>query len=162
MGRVVTEAEVVRLREEARREGRCFVFTNGCFDVIHAGHLRVLREAKRAGDLLLVAVNGDDSVRRLKGEGRPLVGEEDRAELVAALEPVDFAVLFHEDTPARLIELLLPDLLVKGGDYAPEEIVGAGPVREAGGKVLVVPLKEGLSTRALIARIVERYGRDPD
>ncbi|MFH1277479.1 MAG: D-glycero-beta-D-manno-heptose 1-phosphate adenylyltransferase [Candidatus Eisenbacteria bacterium] len=162
MGRVVSEGEIVRLREEAAREGRRFVFTNGCFDVIHAGHLHVLREAKGAGDLLLVAVNGDDSVRRLKGEGRPLVGEEDRAELIAALEPVDFVVLFHEETPGRIIDLLKPDVLVKGGDYGPNEIVGAGTVRAAGGEVLVIPLKEGLSTRSLIARILERYGNRPD
>ena len=158
MGRVSDEKNLLREREELRRNGRTVVFTNGCFDVLHAGHLDSLRRARAEGDFLVVGLNGDDSVRRLKGEGRPLVSEGDRAELLAALEPVDRVVLFHEDTPTRIIERLLPDVLVKGGDYTPEEIVGADTVRGAGGRVVVVPLKEGLSTRGLIARVLERYG----
>ncbi|MBM3319146.1 MAG: D-glycero-beta-D-manno-heptose 1-phosphate adenylyltransferase [Candidatus Eisenbacteria bacterium] len=158
MGCVVREEELVLERARAAREGLRFVFTNGCFDILHAGHLDVLRAAKRAGDLLAVGLNTDDSVRKLKGEGRPLVAEAERAELLAALEMVDFVVLFGEETPARLIERLRPDVLVKGGDYSPETIVGAETVRAAGGDVIVVPLRSGLSTQRLIARIVERYG----
>ena len=158
MGRVLDLAALIDARKEAARKGLRFVFTNGCFDLLHAGHLDVLREAKKAGDLLAVGMNADDSVRLLKGEGRPLVPETERAELLAALEPVDFVVLFHEETPAHLIERLVPDVLVKGGDYDPEEIVGADTVRAAGGEVKVVPLRTGLSTRSLIDRIVERYG----
>jgi len=158
VGRVTTEDALLREREDLRREGKRVVFTNGCFDVLHAGHLDSLRRARAEGDFLVVGLNGDGSVRALKGEGRPLVPEGDRAELLAALEPVDRVVLFHEETPARLIGRLLPDVLVKGGDYAPEEIAGADAVRDAGGRVVIVPLKEGLSTRGLIARIVERYG----
>ncbi len=112
------------------------------------------------GNLLLVAMNGDDSVRRLKGEGRPLVREDYRARLVAALDPVDYVVLFHEETPARLIRLLLPDVLVKGGDYDADTIVGAEDVRSAGGEVVIVPLLPGLSTSGLIERIAKRYGSD--
>lgn len=162
VGRIVDERELLEIRRGAARHGRRFVFTNGCFDVLHAGHLHVLREAKAAGDILAVGLNADDSVRLLKGEGRPIVGEEDRAELLAALGPVDYVVLFHEETPARIIDLLEPDVLVKGGDYEPESIVGARTVTGAGGEVRVIPLREGLSTKALIARIVERYGRSPD
>ena len=158
MGRVTNEKDLLREREELRRNGQTVVFTNGCFDVLHAGHLDSLRRARAEGDFLVVGLNGDDSVRRLKGEGRPLVSEGDRAELLAALEPVDRVVLFHEDTPARIIGRLLPDVLVKGGDYAPEDVVGADAVRGAGGRVVIVPLKEGLSTRGLIARVLERYG----
>ncbi|RPJ43153.1 MAG: D-glycero-beta-D-manno-heptose 1-phosphate adenylyltransferase [Candidatus Latescibacterota bacterium] len=159
MGRVLGEKELIGERARAAARGLRFVFTNGCFDLLHAGHLDVLRAAKGAGDLLAIGLNADDSVRRLKGEGRPLVGEGERAELLAALEMVDFVVLFHEDTPARLIEALAPDVLVKGGDYAPGEIVGSDFVRARGGTVLVVPLRPGASTRGLIDEIVERYGR---
>jgi D-beta-D-heptose 7-phosphate kinase/D-beta-D-heptose 1-phosphate adenosyltransferase len=159
MGRVVREEELVLERARAAREGLRFVFTNGCFDILHAGHLDVLRAAKQAGDLLAIGLNTDDSVRKLKGEGRPLVAEAERAELLAALTMVDFVVLFAEETPARLIERLRPDVLVKGGDYLPGTIVGAEAVRAAGGEVIVVPLRSGLSTKGLIARIVERYGR---
>jgi len=158
MGRVVEQEELLGERKAAARDGLRFVFTNGCFDILHAGHLDVLRRARQAGDILVVGLNSDDSVRLLKGPGRPLVGERERAELLAALEPVDFVVLFSEETPARLIDALRPDVLVKGGDYAPDEIVGADTVRAAAGEVLVVPLRPGLSTRGLIEKIVERYG----
>jgi D-beta-D-heptose 7-phosphate kinase/D-beta-D-heptose 1-phosphate adenosyltransferase len=159
VGHVIREDDLVAERERAARRGLRFVFTNGCFDLLHAGHLDVLRRAKAAGDILAVGLNADDSVRLLKGEGRPLVPEGERAELLAALGVVDYVVLFHEETPARLIERLRPDVLVKGGDYDPGTIVGADAVRAAGGEVLVVPLRPGASTRGLVARIVERYGR---
>jgi D-beta-D-heptose 7-phosphate kinase / D-beta-D-heptose 1-phosphate adenosyltransferase len=125
------------------------VATNGCFDLLHAGHVRLLRHARSLGDALLVAVNGDDAVRRLKGPERPRQPLEDRLEVLAALEAVDFVVAFDEDTPQELYEAVRPDVLVKGGDYRPEEVVG----REAAGEVVIVPLLEGRSTTSLLGAV---------
>jgi rfaE bifunctional protein nucleotidyltransferase chain/domain len=134
------------------RQGR-LVLTNGCFDLLHAGHVEYLAEARALGDALVVALNNDASVRRLKGEGRPIVPEGDRALVLAALESVDAVTLFDEDTPRALIAQLLPDVLVKGGDYAPHEVAGGAEVEAAGGRVVIVPLRPGYSTSALIRRI---------
>jgi D-beta-D-heptose 7-phosphate kinase/D-beta-D-heptose 1-phosphate adenosyltransferase len=137
-----------------RKEGKRIVFTNGCFDLIHPGHVRYLGAARRLGDVLVVGVNSDASARRLrKGPGRPVVRERDRAEVVAALEVVDFVTLFEQDTPLELIGLLLPDVLVKGGDWSPERIVGADLVQSRGGKVRVLPYASGYSTSELIRRL---------
>ena len=137
------------------REGR-LVFTNGCFDLLHPGHVRYLADARALGDALVVAVNTDASVRRLeKGGDRPLVGERDRAVVVAALESVDAVCLFDEDTPRELIAALLPDLLVKGGDYRPEDVVGRQEVEEVGGTVTIIPFVPGYSTTSLLHRIRE-------
>jgi D-beta-D-heptose 7-phosphate kinase/D-beta-D-heptose 1-phosphate adenosyltransferase len=134
------------------------VFTNGCFDLLHAGHVRVLEQARRLGDLLIVGVNSDRSVRALrKGPGRPLVGERDRALLLAALASVDYVTIFGDPTPLRVIARLRPRILVKGADWGSSEIVGAELVRRAGGRVVRVPLVKGYSTSRLIARI--RKGR---
>jgi len=146
-------AETVR---RLKKQGRKVVFTNGCFDILHAGHVRYLREAKGMGDVLVVGLNSDESVRRLKGEGRPFVPEMDRAELLAALEMVDYITIFDEDTPAELISRLVPDVLVKGGDYRPNDVAGREIVESSGGKVAIVPLFEGRSTTSLIARIKGR------
>ena len=135
------------------------VFTNGCFDILHRGHVEYLFAARRLGDRLVVGLNGDDSVRRLKGDGRPVNGYEDRALVLAALSAVDAVVRFDEDTPLRLIEAILPDILVKGGDYRPEEIVGAKEVVAAGGEVRVEPLVPGRSTTGIIER-AKREGAD--
>lgn len=135
------------------RSGRSVVFTNGCFDLIHSGHLRVLEACKAEGDILVVALNSDASVRRLKGPTRPILALEERAELIAALRPVDYVTFFDEDTPAALIRSVKPDVLVKGGDWAADAIVG----REDAGRVVRVPLVEGRSTSAIIQSIVERY-----
>jgi D-beta-D-heptose 7-phosphate kinase/D-beta-D-heptose 1-phosphate adenosyltransferase len=137
-----------------RAAGERIVFTNGVFDLLHRGHVEYLEEARALGDRLVVGINADASVRRLKGAGRPLVGEHDRRDLVAALRCVDLAILFTEDTPARLIDEVAPDVLVKGGDWTPDRIVGREFVESRGGRVLNVPLREGLSTTALIERIV--------
>ena len=159
-----TPASKVLERRDALRiagPGRSFrlVFTNGCFDVLHRGHVACLVQARRLGDVLLVAVNADASVRRLgKGPERPLVDERSRAEVVAALECVDIVTLFDEDTPRELIAELRPDVLVKGGDYAEDEVAGAGTVRGRGGRVVIVPLVPGCSTSALVERI--RGGSD--
>ena len=152
----VDEAVLLSLVEHARERGERIVMTNGCFDILHAGHVRYLTEARALGDRLIVAVNDDESVRRLKGPSRPVVPLEDRMSVLAALADVDWVVPFAEDTPARLIEAVLPDVLVKGGDYEPDAIAGSEAVRRAGGEVRVLPLLEGRSTSSLIQRIHEK------
>jgi len=136
-----------------KQAGRQLVFTNGCFDLIHAGHVRYLAQARALGDVLVVALNSDRSVRALKGEGRPILSEQERAEVIAALEAVDYVIVFDEETPRELIAALLPDVLVKGGDWPLDQIVGRDEVEAAGGKVLSLPYVEGSSTTELIERI---------
>jgi len=129
------------------------VFTNGCFDLLHRGHVDYLVRARSLGDVLVVGVNTDASVRRLKGSGRPVTTEEDRAIVLAALEAIDAVTLFHEDTPRELIAGLRPDVLVKGGDYTVSEVVGRDEVEAAGGRVVILPLTPGRSTTALLETI---------
>lgn len=128
------------------------VFTNGCFDLLHPGHVHCLDRARRLGDVLVVGLNTDDSVRRLKGQGRPWVPELDRARVLAGLESVDAVTLFDEDTPRELIAALVPDVLAKGGDYEVDRIVGSEVVRSAGGSVVSIPFLEGYSTTGLMNR----------
>jgi D-glycero-beta-D-manno-heptose 1-phosphate adenylyltransferase len=137
--------------------GKKVVFTNGCFDILHAGHVQYLAAAKKLGDILLVGMNSDASVRRLKGLNRPVCSETDRATVLAALQAVDGVTLFDEDTPEQLINTLLPDILVKGSDWAIEQIAGARAVLENGGKVLTMPLLEGRSTSGIIEKILQIY-----
>ena len=143
------------MREDLRARGRRLVFTNGCFDILHVGHVRYLRQARALGGALLVAVNSDRSVRALKGAGRPLMSEGERAELLAALASVDFVTVFDDESPRALIAYLLPDVLAKGGDYALEEIHGREEVEAAGGRVVSLPFVEGASTTSIIERIKE-------
>jgi D-glycero-beta-D-manno-heptose 1-phosphate adenylyltransferase len=163
MGQIVTRTELPRLVDEVRRAGCRIVFTNGVFDLLHVGHLRYLRAARALGDLLIVGVNDDASTARLKGPARPLVPQEERAELLAALEPVGLVVLFDEDTAAALVAVIQPDVYVKGGDYAAAPGVAGKPLTEAalvhayGGEVQVIPLETGCSTTNLVERIVARY-----
>jgi len=138
---------------DRRKRGRAVVFTNGCFDLLHAGHVLLLEAARRQGDHLVVGVNSDRSVRRLKGAGRPIVPLRERMEVLAALRSVDRVVPFAEPTPARLIARLRPDVLVKGGDYRVRDIVGHDTVRAGGGRVVTVPLRRGRSTSDLIRRV---------
>jgi len=149
--KILSRAEL--LARFARPRDRSVVFTNGCFDILHRGHIGYLVAARSLGDRLVVAVNTDQSVRRLKGSGRPVVPEADRAFLLAALEAVDAVTLFDEDTPRELIALLEPDVLTKGGDYSPDRIVGSAEVEAAGGKVVVIPFLTGHSTTAIIESI---------
>ena len=151
--KVLQRDALVEVVKNLREQGKKVVFTNGCFDLIHLGHVRYLGEAKKHGDILVVGLNSDGSVRRLKGKGRPFVPERDRAELLAALEAVDYVTIFGEDTPAALIEALGPDLLVKGADYTLEEVVGRETVERSGGCVVIVPLVEDRSTTKLIEKI---------
>jgi D-beta-D-heptose 7-phosphate kinase/D-beta-D-heptose 1-phosphate adenosyltransferase len=153
-GKVILDGgELLRVRAGLRAAGRRLVFTNGCFDILHVGHVRYLAGARALGDALLVAVNSDRSVRALKGRGRPLMGEGERAEMLAALSSVDLVTVFDEDSPRRLISELLPDVLVKGGDYAPDEIHGREEVEAAGGRVLALPFVAGASTTGIIERV---------
>jgi rfaE bifunctional protein nucleotidyltransferase chain/domain len=153
-GKVILDRGELRgVREGLRAGGRRLVFTNGCFDLLHVGHVRYLERARSLGDALLVAVNSDRSVRALKGWGRPLTGEAERAEVLAALACVDFVTVFDEESPRALIRELLPDVLVKGGDYAPDEIHGREEVEAAGGRVLSLPFVEGASTTGIVERV---------
>lgn len=150
---IVTRKELKDICEKLRSDGKEIVFTNGCFDIIHAGHVIYLHDAKSYGDVLVVGLNSDDSVRRLKGKNRPLNGENDRAVVMDTLKPVDYVCIFEEDTPFELISAIKPDVLVKGGDYTRETIVGADIVEQNGGKVIVVPLLEGRSTTSIIEKM---------
>jgi len=156
--KVLSTGVLARQLAAARRRRKRIVFTNGCFDLIHPGHVRYLRKAKQLGDVLVVALNSDTSVRRLKGPTRPLVPQGARCEVMAALEMVDFVTVFNEDTPYKLIARLQPDVLVKGGDWAPDRIVGADLVRARGGTVRSIRFAPGYSTTALVERISERAG----
>ena len=154
--------EDLRVLEPKGRSGKRLVFTNGCFDILHAGHVFSLQEARRLGDLLAVGVNSDESVRRLKGEDRPVCALQDRMAVLAGLECVDFVIPFEEDTPLRLIERLLPDVLVKGGDYTLDRMVGADVVLRNGGSVEIVPFLEGRSTTETLRRLTGQETRKED
>ena len=140
------------------KSGKTVVFTNGCFDLLHQGHIDFLRRARALGDFLVVAINTDNSVQRLKGRNRPIVPEEERAELLAGLEMVDAVCLFDQDTPLETILKIRPDVLVKGGDWGLEHIVGRAEVEGWGGQVLALPVLENHSTSGIIERVLARYG----
>jgi D-beta-D-heptose 7-phosphate kinase/D-beta-D-heptose 1-phosphate adenosyltransferase len=141
------------LAANLKKRGKKVVFTNGCFDLLHVGHIRYLRRAREAGDFLVVGLNSDLSVRKIKGPGRPILPGGERAELLAALSSVDAVVIFTEPTPIRLVELIRPDVLVKGADWPADQIVGGDLVRSYGGRVRRIPLARGKSTSAIINRI---------
>ncbi len=145
--------ELRTLLDQLRQQGQRLVFTNGCFDLLHPGHLHTLYTAKAQGDVLVVGINGDASVRKLKGKGRPILAEEERATILSALAMVDFVTIFAEETPLELIRLLEPDVLVKGGDWAPGAVMGREVVERRGGRVVVVPYQPGFSTTTIIERI---------
>src|SRR6202051_3422143 len=153
MGKIVSQEELVQVTAREKRAGRRVVFTNGCFDLLHPGHVRCLAEARALGDVLIVAVNSDRSVRGNKGPGRPLVPQQDRAEVLAALASVDYVTIFDEPTPRELISRVLPSILVKGADWALGDVVGRKEVEAAGGRVVSIPLAPGYSTTNLVQRI---------
>jgi len=153
MSKIIDKQALLEARGKMKQAGKQLVFTNGCFDLIHAGHVRYLAQARALGDVLVVALNSDRSVRALKGEGRPILNEQERAEVIAALEAVDYVIVFDEETPRELIAALLPDVLVKGGDWPLDQIVGRDEVEAVGGKVLSLPYVEGSSTTEIIERI---------
>ncbi len=148
-------AELQKIRRDLRRKRRKVVFTNGCFDLVHSGHVYLFREAKKLGDVFIVAVNEDESVRRLKGKSRPIFTLEERLEILEAIEAIDYLTSFSEDTPQRVIAALLPDILVKGGDWKPGEVVGREEVERAGGRVVIIPYLEGRSSSEIIDRIFQ-------
>jgi len=157
--KVKTLEEALLMRRALRGEGKKLVFTNGCFDLLHVGHVRCLNEARRLGDALMVGINSDRSVREIKGEGRPLVPELERAEILSALASVDCVLIFDEPTPQSTIEAILPDVLVKGADWGPSEIVGRETVEKAGGVVRSIALVPGVSTSSIVERIIERFAK---
>ncbi len=146
--------ELARLRKNKKK----VVFTNGCFDIIHAGHVRYLSKAKTLGDVLVVGLNSDSSVRGIKGPSRPIVPQDERAEVLGALKPVDFVVVFNEPTPLKLIEAIKPDILAKGADWAARDIVGGTTVRKNNGKIRRITLAKGRSTTNIIRRVLELHG----
>ena len=155
--KILDRAALKAAREELRGAGKRLVFTNGCFDLIHAGHVTYLQWAREQGDALVVALNSDASVRRLKGEQRPIVSQDNRARVMAALEMVDYVTFFDEDEPAALIGEIVPDVLVKASDWA-HYVSGRDIVERHGGKVILAPMVEGLSTTEIIKKILRVYG----
>jgi rfaE bifunctional protein nucleotidyltransferase chain/domain len=151
--KILSQDELLGVRQSLRATGKTLVFTNGVFDLLHVGHVRYLAEARSLGDALVVAVNSDRTVRELKGDGRPIINENERAEILAALRQVDFVTIFDDVSPRSLIAKLLPDVLVKGGDYALDEIHGREEVEAAGGRVVSLPFVTGASTSAMIERM---------
>jgi D-beta-D-heptose 7-phosphate kinase/D-beta-D-heptose 1-phosphate adenosyltransferase len=152
-GKILSIEELREERARLRAAGRRLVFTNGCFDILHVGHVRYLSAARRLGDALLVAINSDRSVRELKGAGRPVMSAGERAEMLAALAAVDYVTVFDDLSPRALIAEVLPDVLVKGGDYQLDEIHGREEVEAAGGRVLSLPFVEGASTTSIIMKL---------
>jgi len=155
VGTFYSREELVRARAEWKAAGKTVVFTNGCYDLLHPGHIRLLEKARSLGDILILALNSDDSVRRLKGPSRPLIPERERAEVALGLEAVDAVTLFAEDTPRELIAAVLPDILVKGADWA-HWIAGREEVEAAGGKVMALSLEPGYSTTGIVEAILAR------
>ncbi len=158
--KILSVDEAAGTAREWRAAGKRVVFTNGCFDLLHVGHVRYLAAARSEGDALIVGLNSDASVAMIKGPLRPIVPERERAEVLAALACVDVVTLFAEPDPLRVIQAVQPDVLVKGGDWAESEIIGAAEVRQAGGRIVRVPIVDGAGTSLLIERVVERYGHD--
>ena len=146
---------MIRIRQDLKKEGQKVVFTNGVFDILHRGHVEYLEKAKSLGDVLMLGLNSDASVKKIKGEDRPVMGQEDRAIVLAGLSSVDYICFFEEETPANLIRQLIPDILVKGGDYQIDDIVGRETVEANGGKVVTIDLVNGQSTTSLIEKMVK-------
>lgn len=160
MGKILSRHDLQTEIDALHRQGKKIVFTNGCFDILHVGHVRYLREAKKKGDVLVLALNSDRSVQAIKGEKRPIVPEAERADVMAALEAVDYVTIFEELTPLALIETLKPDVLIKGGDWEEEKIVGRDAVLSWGGQVAVIPEIKGASTTNIVEKIRTVYGGD--
>jgi rfaE bifunctional protein nucleotidyltransferase chain/domain len=152
-GKLKSLDEVITVAARARSSGKVVVFTNGCFDLLHRGHVHILRQAKAAGDLLIVAINSDQSVKAIKGPTRPVCSQMDRLELIAAMEMVDYVILFDEPEPSALIAAIKPNVLAKGGDWDKDDVVGKDIVERDGGRVLLVPYLSGYSTSEIIERV---------
>lgn len=157
--KIRTKDELKDILQGLKGRGKKIVFTNGCFDILHVGHIRCLEEAKKRGDILIVALNSDRSIRSIKGPSRPFTPEEERAEVLSALACVDYVVIFDEPDPLELISSLKPNILVKGGDWTPETTIGREVVEGMGGKVVIIPQVQGVSTSAFVDRIVRKGGK---
>jgi len=157
MGKPLGRTDLLKELQAIRKNGLKIVFTNGCFDLLHMGHVHYLSQARQLGDVLIIGLNSDDSVRRLKGENRPIVPQADRAGVLCGLNCVDYVCIFDEETPDRIIREVAPDVLVKGGDYRPDQIVGADFVTKRGGRVVVIPALEGRSTQSIIESILRKF-----
>lgn len=155
--KIKSSKQLVKIRSQLKKEGKKVVFTNGCFDLLHRGHIECLRKARSLGDVLMVGLNSDSSVRKIKGEKRPILSQNDRAEILASLEMVDYVLIFNEETPYKVIARLVPDILVKGADYRKDEIVGRDIVESSGGRVIRVKQVPGRSVRDIIRKISSRY-----
>jgi len=155
--KIISLVNLIRKVRALKQQGCRIVFTNGCFDILHFGHVKYLQEAKAKGDYLVVAVNSDSSIKKIKAKNRPVIGQSDRLKTIAALASVDFAVLFNEDNPLKLIKALKPDVLIKGADWSKEKIAGADFVESYGGKAVTVNLVKGRSTSAIIEKIIRDF-----
>lgn len=162
MGKIISQDELIQVTTREKSHGRRVVFTNGCFDLLHPGHVRCLAQARALGDVLVVAINSDRSVRGNKGSERPLVPQQDRAEVLAALSSVDYVTIFDEPTPRELISRVLPNVLVKGADWALDEVAGREEVEAAGGRVISIPLAQGYSTTSLLEKIRKAIANSPE
>ena len=158
--KILTLEDLLRTLEHLRESGKRIVFTNGCFDILHVGHVRYLASARAHGDILVVGLNSDESVKIIKDKGRPITNQDQRAEVLASLWSVDYITIFNEPDPLRLIQALKPDVLVKGADWAEEEIIGADFVQTTGGQVIRIPLAPEISTSGIIERISKRYKKE--
>ena len=154
---VIDRTELLNIRQSIREQNKKIVFTNGCFDILHAGHVDYLLKAKEMGDILIVAINSDSSMKRIKGESRPITPEQERLFVISSLTPVDYVTLFDEDTPFEIINYLIPDVLVKGADWSIENIVGRDIVEKNGGQVQNIKFEIGQSTSQIIDKILETY-----
>lgn len=157
MNGIKTRQEIISLRKNFKKENKRVVFTNGVFDIIHSGHVDYLTKSKSLGDILIVGINSDSSVHQIKGEKRPVISEGERAFIISSLKPVDYVTLFDEDTPQMLIEDIIPDILVKGADWAPDQIVGKDIVEKNGGRVQTIEFINNQSTSRIINVILDRY-----
>ena len=147
-------ADLVKIRNQLKQQDKKVVFTNGCFDLLHSGHIHLFREARKKGDVFIVAVNDDSSIRKIKGTSRPIFPLKERIEILAAIKDIDYLASFSEETPQKIIARLLPDVLVKGADWKPEEVVGKREVEDVGGEVEIIPYLEGRSSSDIVKRIV--------
>ncbi|MCM8809008.1 MAG: D-glycero-beta-D-manno-heptose 1-phosphate adenylyltransferase [Candidatus Omnitrophica bacterium] len=157
MYKIKTIEEIKKISSKLKKQGKIIVFTNGCFDIIHPGHIKVLKRAKSIGDILIVGLNSDKSVKMLKGKGRPIIDQKRRCEILSCFSMIDYIVVFKEKTPEKLIKKILPDFIVKGGDYKEEEVIGKEIIEKYGGKVVIVPLYKKYSTTNLIRKIYENF-----
>ncbi|HPP66370.1 MAG TPA: D-glycero-beta-D-manno-heptose 1-phosphate adenylyltransferase [bacterium] len=155
--KIKTLKELQKIVQQLRGQNKTIVFTNGCFDILHAGHLYCLEKAKQQGDVLIVALNSDRSIKKIKDKGRPIISEKHRAYLISGLSCVDYCIIFHEPTPIKIIEAIKPDILVKGRDYKKREIVGNNIIKEKKGRIIRIPLIPGISTSLIIKKIIQIY-----